>query len=91
MGKIAEERGVSRAEISLAWLRRNPVVAAPIVGALKTSYIDEAISALSITLTDDEAERLEASYTARHDIQVISADPKVIARIAAEVGVKTAS
>lgn len=91
VGKIAEERGVSRAEVSLAWLRRNPVVAAPIVGALKTSHIDEAIAALSITLTDEEAERLEASYTARHDIQGISADPKVIARIAAEVGVKTAS
>ncbi len=71
VGKIAEERGVSRAEISLAWLRRNPVVAAPIVGTLKSSHIDEAIAALSITLTDDEAERLEASYTPRHDIQEV--------------------
>jgi 1-deoxyxylulose-5-phosphate synthase len=32
---IAAERGVSAAQIPLAWLRRNPVVAAPIVGVLK--------------------------------------------------------
>ena len=72
------------------WLLRNPVVCEPIVGALKTSHIDEAIAALSITLTDDEVARLEASYTPRRDIQGLS-DPKVLARMAAAIGVKTAS
>ncbi len=90
VGAVAAERGVSRAQIALAWLRRNPVVAAPIVGALKTSHIDEAIAALSITLTDDEVARLEASYTPRHDPQGIS-DPVVLARAMAAVGVKTAT
>lgn len=90
VGAVAAERGVSRAQIALAWLRRNPVVAAPIVGALKTSHIDEAIAALSITLTDDEAARLEASYTPRRDLQGVS-DPAVLARVMAEVGVKTAA
>ncbi len=60
----------------------------PIVGALKTSHIDEAIASLSTTLTYDEATRLEASYTPRRDIQGIS-DPAVLARMAAAVGVKT--
>lgn len=87
LGTVAAERGISRAQIALAWLRRNPVVCAPIVGALKTSHIDEAIASLTITLTDDEAARLEAAYTPRRDIQGIS-DPKVLARMAAEVGVK---
>src|SRR5580658_5460099 len=63
VGAIAAERGVSRAQIALAWLRRNRVVAAAIVGALKTRHIDDAIAALSITLTDDEVARLEAPYT----------------------------
>jgi aryl-alcohol dehydrogenase-like predicted oxidoreductase len=90
VGEVATERGVSRAQIALAWLRRDPVVAALIVGALKTSHIDEAIAALSITLTDDEAARLEASYTPRDDIQGIS-DPAVLARMAAASGVKIAS
>ncbi len=88
IGKVADERGVSRAEISLAWLYRNPVVAAPIVGVLKTSHIDEAIKALSIKLTDEEAERLEASYTPRVDPMVKNSDPKGIAEGAASVGLK---
>ena len=87
VGAIAAARGVSHAQIGLAWLRRNPVVAAPIVGALKPSHIDDAIAALEINLTDDEAARLEAPYTPRRDLQGIS-DPKVIARMAAASGVK---
>jgi aryl-alcohol dehydrogenase-like predicted oxidoreductase len=54
---VAAERGASQAQIALAWLRRNPVIAAPIVGALKIKHIDDAIAAVSITLTDDEATR----------------------------------
>ena len=88
ISKVAEERGVSRAQISLAWLYRNPVIAAPIVGALKTSHIDEAISALSIKLTDEEVKRLEESYTPRIDVNVKNSDPKAIAQMAATVGIK---
>ena len=78
---IATERGVSQAQIALAWLRRNQVVAAPIVGALKISHIDDAIAALSITLTDDEAKRLETPYTPRLDPQGVSA-PALLHRAA---------
>jgi aryl-alcohol dehydrogenase-like predicted oxidoreductase len=72
VGAIARERGVSQAQIALAWLRRNQVVAAPIVGALKIGHIDDAIAALSIVLTDDEAKKLEAPYTPRLDSQGVS-------------------
>ena len=79
VGAVAAERGVGRPLIALAWLRRNPVVAAPIVGALKAEHIDDAVAALSITLTDDEAARLEAAYTPRLDFQGVS-DPAMLAR-----------
>lgn len=79
VGEIAAERGVSRAQVALAWLRRNPVVAAPIVGALRTKHIDDAIAALSTILTDDEAAKLEAPYTPRLDTQGVS-DPAYLAR-----------
>src|SRR5271156_1871592 len=79
VGAVAAERGVSRAQIALAWLLCNRVVAAPIVGALKTQHIDDAIAALEVTLTDDEAARLEAPYTPRRDTQGVS-DPRVLAR-----------
>lgn len=91
IGKVAESRGVSRAVISLAWIYRNPVVAAPIVGALKTSHIDDVIKALSIMLTDEEAAQLEVSYTPRIDPMVKNSDPKGIIKTAASVGLKIAS
>src|SRR5487761_1168666 len=67
VGNIAQLRGVSRAQIALAWLRHNPVVAAPLVGASMTSQIDDAVASLDIQLTDDELARLERPYTPRHD------------------------
>ena len=88
-GQIAYERGASRAQIALAWLRRNPVVVAPILGASKASHIDEAIAALSIDLSDEEVSRLERPYTPRHDFQGIS-DPAELARISARIGIKPA-
>ncbi|WP_213775297.1 aldo/keto reductase [Bradyrhizobium sp. dw_78] len=91
VGAIAAERGVSQAQIALSWLGRNPVVAAPIIGALKTKHIDDAITSLSIILTDDEAMRLEAPYTPRRDHQGVS-DPAMLARAAeAATGFKMAA
>jgi aryl-alcohol dehydrogenase-like predicted oxidoreductase len=79
VGAIAAERGVSRAQIALAWLRRHPVVAAPIVGALQTTHIDDAVAGLGVSLTDDELAKLESPYTPRLDSQGVS-DPAVLAR-----------
>jgi 1-deoxyxylulose-5-phosphate synthase len=81
---LAAARGVTRAQISLAWLRRNPVVVAPLVGASGTSQIDEAIASLDIDLTDQEAAGLEAHYTPRYDFQGISDDAE-LARIMARL------
>ena len=72
VGETAAARGVSRAQIALAWLHRQPVVTAPLVGARSTQQIDEAVASLEIDLTDDEVARLEAPYTPRHDWQGVS-------------------
>ena len=84
VGNIAQLRGVSRAQIALAWLRHNPVVAAPLVGASMTSQIDDAVASLDIQLTDDELARLERPYTPRHDFQGIS-DDAALERIKAQL------
>jgi aryl-alcohol dehydrogenase-like predicted oxidoreductase len=86
---IAKERGVSRAQISLAWLRRNPVVVAPLVGASRPSHLDEAVASLDVELTEDEVARLEAPYTPRADFQGVSVDAE-LARISARIGIKPA-
>jgi aryl-alcohol dehydrogenase-like predicted oxidoreductase len=86
---VAKARGISRAQVALAWLRRNPVVVAPIVGATKPAHLHDAIASLEITLTAEEVAALEAPYTPRNDFQGISDDAS-LARLAAKLGIKPA-
>ena len=86
---IARDRGVSGAHVALAWLRHNPVVVAPLIGASKPSHIVDAVASLEIQLTDDEVARLEAPYTPRYDFQGVSDDAE-LARISARLGIKPA-
>ncbi|MET7767899.1 aldo/keto reductase [Nocardia sp. NPDC005366] len=62
---IAEQRNVSRAQVALAWVRQQPVVAAPIVGATKVSHLHDAIESLQITLGEDEQAKLTEPYVPR--------------------------
>ncbi|MEK4997552.1 MULTISPECIES: aldo/keto reductase [Paenibacillus] len=59
---IAEKHGVQRIHIALAWLLQKEPVTAPIIGATKTSHIEDAVGALSITLTSEEIAFLEEPY-----------------------------
>src|SRR3954447_20470939 len=60
--RVAEGRGIPMAQVALAWVLRNPVVAAPIVGATKPHHLPEAVAALDVHLTQDEINSLEESY-----------------------------
>ncbi|HEX8306016.1 MAG TPA: aldo/keto reductase [Jatrophihabitans sp.] len=62
VAEIAEQRGVSRAQIALAWVLRHPVVSAPIVGATKLEHLSDAFAALDVELSDAEVDRLESGY-----------------------------
>ncbi|GGA59935.1 oxidoreductase [Pseudoclavibacter endophyticus] len=65
VAEIAADRGVSRAQVALAWVRGRKAVTAPIVGATKRQHLAEAIEAMALELTTDEIARLEASYAPR--------------------------
>lgn len=62
VAKVAEERGVSRAQVALAWLLHQPAVTAPIVGVTKPHHLDDAVAAVELRLSDDELARLETDY-----------------------------
>ena len=62
---VAAARGVSMAQVALAWVLCNPVVSAPIVGSTKVHHLDDAAAALELTLTDEEVIALEEHYTPR--------------------------
>ncbi len=63
VAEVAAARGVPRAQVALAWVARNPVVTAPIIGATKPQHLTDAVEALSLELSDEEVARLEAPYT----------------------------
>jgi aryl-alcohol dehydrogenase-like predicted oxidoreductase len=60
--KIAEARGIPMAQVALAWVLKNPVVTAPIVGPTKPHHLSDAVAALDVHLTDDEIRTLEEPY-----------------------------
>jgi len=59
---VAEDRGISPAQVALAWLLSRRAVDAPIIGATKLEHLDDAVAAVDVELTDDECKRLEDPY-----------------------------
>jgi len=62
VAEIAAARGVSMAQVSVAWLLSKPAVTAPIIGATKSHHLDDAVNAVSVKLTEEEITALEAPY-----------------------------
>jgi len=61
--EVSRKRGVSAAQVALAWLLRQPGVTAPIIGTTKIEHLDAAIGALEIDLDDKECSYIEEPYT----------------------------
>jgi aryl-alcohol dehydrogenase-like predicted oxidoreductase len=62
---IATARGVSRAQVALAWVMHQSAVTAPIVGATKQHHLVDAVAAADLQLTPDECEQLAEHYSPR--------------------------
>lgn len=59
---IAKARGISRAQVALAWVAQQPAVTAPIVGATKPAHLEDAAAAVELALTKAELSQLEENY-----------------------------
>jgi aryl-alcohol dehydrogenase-like predicted oxidoreductase len=59
---VAIQRALPPARIALAWLLSKPPVSAPIVGATRPDHLDDALAAVDLTLTTEEAAKLETPY-----------------------------
>jgi aryl-alcohol dehydrogenase-like predicted oxidoreductase len=62
VGEVAKARGVSQAQVALAWMLTKPAITAPIVGATKVHHLEDAVAAVSLKLTTDEVKSLEEPY-----------------------------
>jgi aryl-alcohol dehydrogenase-like predicted oxidoreductase len=60
--ELAEEKGVSMAQIALAWLLHQDAVDAPIVGTTSIDHLEAAVEALEIDLSDSDLDYLEEPY-----------------------------
>ncbi len=63
VSEVARERGVSNAQVALAWVLQQPGITAPIVGASKPHHLSDAVKALDLILTAEEMQRLQELYT----------------------------
>jgi aryl-alcohol dehydrogenase-like predicted oxidoreductase len=59
---LAERRKVRPAQIALAWLLAQDGITAPILGASQITHLDEAVGALDLKLSPEEAASLQAPY-----------------------------
>jgi aryl-alcohol dehydrogenase-like predicted oxidoreductase len=62
VSEIAKKRGVSNAQVAMAWLLHKPGVSAPILGASKLPHLEEAVKALELKLDGEEIKALEEPY-----------------------------
>lgn len=56
---LADEAGMSMAQLALSWVLANPVVTAPIVGASRPEHLDDAAAAVDKPLDEDLKARLD--------------------------------
>jgi aryl-alcohol dehydrogenase-like predicted oxidoreductase len=60
--EVAKKRGATPAQVALAWLRSQPGVVAPVLGATKVRHVEDAVGSLDIVLDRDETRQLEEPY-----------------------------
>jgi aryl-alcohol dehydrogenase (NADP+) len=63
--EMADQKGVTSAQIALAWLLHQPGVVAPIVGVTKVEQVDDAVAAVDVRLTDEDQRWLAQPYRPR--------------------------
>jgi aryl-alcohol dehydrogenase-like predicted oxidoreductase len=58
--EVARPKGVTVAQLALAWVLRNPVVTTALVGARVPAEIEENVQAVNVLLSEQDVERIEA-------------------------------
>ena len=60
---LAEARAIPSAQVALAWMLTKPAITAPIIGVTKMNHLEDGVAALSVRLSGEEINQLEALYT----------------------------
>lgn len=76
---VAKTRGVSAAQVALAWVLQAPGITAPIIGSTKPEQLKDLISAVELKLTADEVAQLEKPYKPHRILGHAQPAPKAMA------------
>lgn len=60
---IADDLGITRAQLALAWILRQPGVSSVITGATKVSQIEDTVKAAGVRLSEDVNSKIESVLT----------------------------
>jgi 1-deoxyxylulose-5-phosphate synthase len=75
VASVASKRGVSAAEVALAWLLAQPGVTAPIVGATQANHLEDTVKAVSTQLSAEEIATLEGAYETQAPLPIYFRPP----------------
>jgi aryl-alcohol dehydrogenase-like predicted oxidoreductase len=56
---LAEEKGISLVQLSLAWMMRQPGVTAPIIGPRSVAQLEDNLAALNVELSQEDLQRID--------------------------------
>lgn len=73
--KLAEKYGCKMSQIAIAWQWAKGV-SSPIIGATKTGYLDDAVGAFDVKLTDEDVAFLEEPYVPHPIVGAIDKNPE---------------
>ncbi|MGI8553429.1 MAG: aldo/keto reductase [Dehalococcoidia bacterium] len=59
LADLAHHKGVSMAQLTLAWVLANPLITSPIVGATRPEQLDDSLPAVDVRLTEEELKRCD--------------------------------
>jgi aryl-alcohol dehydrogenase-like predicted oxidoreductase len=60
--EVAEDRGLSMAQVALAWVLSKEAVDAPIVGVTSLEHLEQAVEAVEVSLSESDIEYIEEPY-----------------------------
>jgi aryl-alcohol dehydrogenase-like predicted oxidoreductase len=72
---VASKRGVSPAQVAIAWLLAQPGVTAPIVGATKANHLEDTVKAVGTQLSAEELATLEGAYETQPPLPIYFRPP----------------
>lgn len=65
--EIADDVGASPAQVAIAWQLHHPAITAPIIGARTSAQLEENLRATTVSLSDEQFERLDDAATGPYD------------------------